>query len=117
MSEFDPTLNELQAIQAAFDVENFSGADTPEGKRTHVFWHLQNLAAKLAEHELALTDGDEVTGVVTEEVIPDLLVYAAMLAEIEGVKLSESYESRLEFLEVRNETPGSAQRAIESGTS
>lgn len=116
MTDFDPTLSQLQDIQAAFDVDNFSGANTPEGKRTHVLWHLQGLVAKLAAFELALSTGEATTDVLTEEVIPDLLVYAAMLAEIEGNELPEVYKRRLEQLEARNQTPGSAQRAIDAGT-
>ena len=118
MSDFDPTLSELGRIQAAFDSNNFSGADTPEGKRRHVLLHLGKLLGKFAGVEERLDHGNVDTTVVRSDIIPDLLVFAAQLAEIEQVGLAESYLKRLEFVAERNGTgQESAARAIDLGTS
>jgi len=118
MSDFDPTLNQLDRIQAAFDVVNFSGADNLEGKRRHVLLHLGKLIGKFSGLEEQADHGNIDTSVLRTDIIPDLLVFAAQLADIEGVSLAEAYKNRLEFVAERNGTgPESAVRAIELGTS
>lgn len=118
MSDFDPTLNELGRIQAAFDTDNFSGADTPEGKRRHVLLHLGKLMGKFAGVEEQTDHGNIDTSVIRSDIIPDLLVFAAQLAGLENVELADVYKSRLEFVAERNGTgQESAAKAIELGTS
>ncbi len=104
MSEIDPTLTELVSIQTAFDVDNFSGADTPEGKRRHIFLHLGKLLGKFATVEEQADHGEVDALILGEEVIPDLLVYAAQLAELEDVNLAAAYHARLLYVADRNGT-------------
>ena len=114
MTNFDPTLHELRGIQARFDEDNFSGADTPEGKRRHVYLHLGKLMGKFWGIEEQVDHGHTDTSVLDTEIIPDLLVYAAQLAELQGVDLAEVYQERLEFVAERNGTGiDSVQRVIQ----
>jgi hypothetical protein len=114
MSEFNPTLRELKATQSAFDDDNFSGADTPEGKRRHIFLHLGKLVGKFAGLEEVVDHGITDTTILRTDIIPDMLVFAAQLAELENVDLGELYKSRLEFVAERNGTGvESAEAAID----
>ena len=116
MSEFDPTLSQVSAIQTAFDSDNFSGADTPEGKRRHILLHLGKLIGKFSGAEEQVDHGATDTSIIRTDVIPDLVVFAAQLAELKGINLAEAYRTRLEFVAERNGTGvESASAAIERG--
>lgn len=91
MAEFDPTLNELVRIQQSFDIENFSGADTLDGKRTHVVLHLGKLMGKYAGIEEQADHGVVDESLLASEIAPDLLVYAAQLTEYTGGDLYDRY--------------------------
>lgn len=117
MANIDPTLGQLRLIQASFDEDNFSGASTPEGKRRHVYFHLSGLVAKFAQLELAVDLGDDKASLLETDIVPDLLVFAAMLAETEDLDLGAVYKRRLEFIAGRNGTGSeSAHSAIKTGT-
>ena len=104
MSEREISLSGLRDVQAAFDVDNFSGADTPEGKRRHVFLHLGKLLGKAAGVEEQADHGNLDTTILKTDVIPDLLVFAAQLAELEDVDLQEVFVDRLKWVAERNGT-------------
>jgi hypothetical protein len=91
MREFDPTLSEIVIIQRSFDIENFSGADTLDGKRTHIVLHLGKLMGKFATVEEQADHGVVDASVLMTDVAPDLLVYAAQLTEYTGGDLSLQY--------------------------
>lgn len=99
---FDPKLSEVTRVQRAFDSENFSGADTPEGKRRHILLHIGKLVGKFSGVEEQIDHGHTDTSVLRREVVPDLIVYAAQLAELEGVDLAEAYRARLQQVAERN---------------
>lgn len=112
---FDPRLSELVTVQSTFDAENFSGADTPEGKRRHILLHLGKLIGKFAGVEEQIDHGETDTTILSEEVIPDLIVYAAQLAELEGINPTEAYQARLIQVAERNGTGiESAERAFKA---
>lgn len=98
------SLSQLREVQTAFDVDNFSGADTPEGKRRHVFLHLGKLLGKFATIEEQADHGNFDTTTLKTDIIPDLLVYAAQLAELEDVTLQDAYQERLIWVAERNGT-------------
>jgi hypothetical protein len=106
------TLSQLREIQATFDVDNFSGAETPEGKRRHVFLHLGKLLGKAAGVEEQADHGILDTTLLRTDVIPDLLVFAAQLAELEDTDLQQVYEDRLKWVAERNGT--GSQSAIDA---
>ena len=101
----DGTLREgleaLVRLQRSFDVDNFNGAAAGDvmAKRRHVGFHVTILAAKLARLEERSDHSAEADDVVLRtEVIPDLLVYAAQLADLAGVDLADAYLGRLDRL-------------------
>ncbi|MFA5003929.1 MAG: hypothetical protein WC498_01470 [Candidatus Saccharimonadales bacterium] len=89
MAEFDPTLSQVTDIQRAFDTENFTGADTTEGKRWHVRKHLGKLVGKYAGAVEARDHGSAYGMLTRSDVAPDLLVYAAQLADTESISLAD----------------------------
>jgi hypothetical protein len=115
MTEFDPKLSELQSINAVFDAENYDGGQVFGRDDMHVAFHVLNAANKLIRHFEQTDHGSEPdTSFIDDEVIPDLLKNALQLAELRGKNIAELYLGRLASLEARNNTPGSAERAINS---
>lgn len=115
MSNPEISLSNLREIQAVFDVDNFSGADTAEGKRRHIFLHLGKLLGKAAGIEEQADHGNLDTTLFKTDVIPDLLVYAAQLAELMDVDPNQAYIDRLRAVAERNGTGiDSADAAIRS---
>ena len=98
----DLTLSSVVEIQRAFDAVNFVGGASPEAKRRHIVFHLGVLLGKLARAEERADHGQEEFTVVVDEVIPDLLVYAAQLCDIFGVDLGHAYQERLASVQARN---------------
>jgi hypothetical protein len=98
MAEFDPNLNDILDIQEAFDKENFSGADSIDGKRTHISLHLGKLVGKYASTEEQGDHGHIDDSSLTKEVAPDLLVYAAQLASYTGSSLHGLYVNHVRAL-------------------
>lgn len=110
-------LSRIQRIQAAFDAENdnYPTANTPEGKRRHTGFHLGKLLGKVMTVEERAEHGIVDTTIIEEEVIPDLIVFAAQYAETLGVDLAEAYEGRLFDVAIRNGTGvESAERALQT---
>lgn len=111
MSTPEISLSNIRNVQAAFDVDNFSGADTPEGKRRHIFLHLGKLLGKAAGVEEQADHGILDTTVLRTDVIPDLLVFAAQLAELEDVDPGQAYIDRLKVVAERNGTGAESANA------
>ena len=102
------TLEELAAAQKAFDERHFTGADTPDAKRRHICFHVGILAGKLSRVEESADHGpltDEARSLIAAEAIPDLLVYAAQLAALSGVRLDDAYRDRLAGLRDKARRP------------
>lgn len=97
------TLAMLRDVQREFDHQHFTGApdDNLDSKRRHIAFHVSILAAKLARVEERADHGSLDLSIVREEVIPDLLVYAAQLADLTGVDLAAAHSERLEGLRRR----------------
>ncbi len=115
MSEFDPKLSQLKRIQLAFDNENFSGADTSEGKRRHIYLHIGKLMGKFSEIEEQADHGHIDTSRLRTDIVPDLLVFAAQLSELEGIDMGTALKERYEFVAERNATGvDSAHRAMQT---
>lgn len=91
------SLEDLRRSQHQFDVQYFSGADNENAyaKRRHISFHLGILVGKLLRVEELADHGIEDSSVVSNEVIPDLLVYAAQLANLSDTDLDEAYNRRL----------------------
>jgi hypothetical protein len=87
-------LKELQRMQEDIDSEWFTGGTTPDEKRRHISFHLTILAAKAARLEEQADHGRLNLDILTSEVIPDLLVYAAQLSTLYGVDLAEALSRR-----------------------
>jgi hypothetical protein len=105
------TLSSVVEAQRVFDATNFVGATSPEAKRRHIVFHLGVLLGKVARAEERADHGQEDFTVVVDEVVPDLLVYAAQLCDIFDVDLGRAYQKRLASLEGRNarETRGTKE--------
>ena len=100
------TLEQVMATQQEFDVDYFTGAIDDAGKRRHVTFHVGILVGKLLRIEERADHGpipEDVSSVLVEEVIPDLLVFASQLAAIAGVSLDDVYRNRLQQLKIRYE--------------
>ncbi len=89
------TLDEVQALQTLIDEATWTGPNGPREKTCHVMLHLAILLGKLARQEERRDHGAE-TADATDDVIGDLVVYAAQLSELQGVSLALSYRNRIE---------------------
>lgn len=87
------TLDEVQKLQAEVDAVLWTAPADPDGKRHHIFLHLVVLAGKLARSEERAEHG--LGRVAVDEIVGDLLVYAAQLAELEKKSLSSAYRARV----------------------
>lgn len=96
------TLSSVVDMQRVFDAKNFVGGASAEAKRRHILFHVGILLGKLARAEERADHGQEDFTIVVEEVVPDLVVYAAQLCDIFGVDLEHAYRDRLERVEARN---------------
>lgn len=97
------TLSDLVQMQREFDRSYFVGATASEAKRRHIVFHLGILLGKLSRAEERADHGEGDFTIVTEEVIPDLLVYAAQLSDIFGITLESAYKRRLSSIRARSE--------------
>ncbi len=112
-----PDLSRVQRIQAAFDAENdnYPTAITPEGKRHHTSLHLGKLLGKVMTVEERAEHGELDTNIIENEVIGDLVIFAAQYAEVIGIDLEEAYISRLMDVAIRNGNGvESAERALQT---
>ena len=103
------TLRDLTSVQQKFDSSHFTGASDDAGKRRHIILHLGILGGKLFRIEERLDHGAldrSCRDVLIDEVIPDLLVYAAQLATLEGVDLETAYKKRLNCIRMRSQGAG-----------
>lgn len=92
-------LREVQSIQATYDKEHWAHA---EGKDTidHCERHISKLAGKLATIAEQHDHGVKVDlSVLENEIIPDLLIFAARLANNQGLDLNNSFPLRTALLE------------------
>lgn len=97
-------LARLCRLQRDFDATHFTAtsANELEAKRAHIALHVTILAGKLARIEERLAHGVEDVSVLHEEVVPDLLVYAAQLANLYNVDLADAYLTRLASVVARD---------------
>lgn len=97
----DRSLGEFQSAQANFDIVHWKhepGFDTIR----HSTLHLGKLLGKLSAYCEAVEHGEEPTGeILDEEVIPDLAIFAARLANDRGRQIGERIEARTRDLEYR----------------
>jgi hypothetical protein len=94
----------LMETQADFDREHFTIQGTVEQKRRHICLHVMKLAGKVATAEERADHGDGDFQMVIDEVIPDLLVFAAQLSTIFDVDLPQLYEERLSTVAQRSQS-------------
>ena len=94
------SLAELDAISVAYEETHWVASKTRKGKARHVLLHAAKTLGKLAtvvekwEHGLSADEG-----VIAKEVVPELLMYALMLAREEGVNVEECFLARIEMNE------------------
>lgn len=88
------TLDDVQQLQAEVDAVIWSAPSDPEGKRHHIFLHLVVLAGKLARVAERAEHGAEAE-VRNEEIVGDLLIYAAQLAQVDKASLAQLYRARV----------------------
>lgn len=111
------TLEEIVDIQGGFDTLYWTAPHDKMGKRRHIVFHIAELLGKIAKIE-ERADHKEVTlGLEANEIIADLLVYAAQLSDIYGVNPTEAYRSRLSKLSLYTENAvayeANAKRQVE----
>lgn len=94
-------LSEVQAAQAAYDLDHW--AHQP-GQETicHSERHIGKLMGKIAT-VAEMYDHDEIPDLsqLDNEVIPDLLIFAARLANDRGIDLGQAFVDRTESLKLR----------------
>ena len=115
MKELD--LSRVQRVQAVFDTENdnFLNADSPDVKRQHTGLHLGKLLGKVMTVEERAAHGELDTSIIEDEVIGDLIIFAAQYANALGKDMDEAYRQRLRNVAIRNGTgTESAQRALDT---
>lgn len=97
----DKSLGEFQAAQARFDTVHW-GHDRGFPTIRHSTLHLGKLLGKLSAYCEAVEHGEEPTGeILDDEVIPDLAIFAARLANDRGRQLGERIDTRTLDLEYR----------------
>ena len=93
-SALTAAFEEMKSIQSEFDALYFSGGGTADEKRRHVCFHLMKLVGKVATVEERVDHGEFDFSVFEREVIPDLLVFAAQLADLFDVDLAGALADR-----------------------
>lgn len=89
-------IRDAQDMQRGFDAHHWAVNGDKEAKLRHIALHLAVLLGKIgrhcerAEHQLQ-PPGD----VLTDEVAPDLLIYALQIANLFDASLEDLYNSRL----------------------
>jgi hypothetical protein len=97
-------LQELQKIQADYDTHYWEVDQSDMEKIRHITLHVGKLMGKLASYCEVAEHGKELpTDQIQNEVIPDLMVYAAQLANIFDLKLENQYTARLEGKKQRHQ--------------
>jgi NTP pyrophosphatase (non-canonical NTP hydrolase) len=91
------SLSEIDAILIDFEKDYWVAPTTRKGKTRHILLHMTKLLGKLGtvvekwEHGLEIDEK-----VIAEEIVPDLLIYALMLARDENIDLEKVFIERLE---------------------
>lgn len=99
-------LREVQGTQLDFDERHWAHAPGFATIR-HSTLHMGKLLGKLSAYCEAAEHGDRPTeAVINEEVIPDLLAFAARLANNAGIDLAEAYDNRTKALDKQFTTKG-----------
>lgn len=89
-------LAEVQTMQAEHDAHYWEVDQTNFAKIRHITLHIGKLIGKLANYVEPGEHGKELpTEQIQNEVIPDLMVYAAQLANIFDLRLEDQYRARL----------------------
>ena len=97
-------LMEVQRVQAEYDSDYWEINQSPTEKIRHITLHVGKLMGKLATYSEVAEHGKELpTDQIQQEVIPDLMVYAAQLANIFNLKLEDQYRARLEGKKQRHQ--------------
>jgi hypothetical protein len=98
-------LHEVQAAQAAYDAEFWTHQPGPE-TIGHSERHIAKLLGKLAT-VAEIYDHNETPNLeqLDKEVIPDLLIFAARLANDRGIDLAQAFADRTEVLRERFSQP------------
>lgn len=112
------TLRDLTLTQQKFGSTHFTGAVDAVGKRRQVVLHLGILGGKLFRIEERLDHGVPDDGgydILIDEVISDLLVFAAQLATLEGVDLEDVYRRRLNGDSMRSQVGDTISDLAHSG--
>ncbi len=92
------TIKELDEISIAFEKDYWVAPKTRKSKTRHILLHMTKMLGKLGgviekwEHGL---EADE--KLIAQEVIPDMFMYALMLAREEGTDIEEAFLNRLEM--------------------
>lgn len=91
-------LNEVQSLQADYD-KRFWGHNAGKETICHSERHIAKLLGKLATAAEIYDHGEEPDlSQLDEEIIPDLLIYAARLANDRGIDLELAFTNRTEEL-------------------
>lgn len=91
------TIQELDTISQEYEKDLWVAPDSRKGKTRHILLHMNKLIGKLGgvvekwEHDLPVDES-----VIKTDVIPDLFIYALMLAREEGVDLEQAFLDRWE---------------------
>jgi len=90
-------LSDAQASQEAFDAEHWEVSDDSFSKTRHIMFHLAVLTGKVGRYCEQVEHGKRPdVEPLTQEVIPDLLIYALQLSNLVGISLEDAYRVRLE---------------------
>jgi hypothetical protein len=98
-------LREVQSVQSGFDSDNWSHQPGFETIR-HSTFHLGKLVGKVSTYCEAVEHGDTPSReILDNEVIPDLLIFAARLANDGGLDLEQLFIARTAALRERFSQP------------
>ena len=92
------TLKEIDQISIEFEKEYWVASSSRQGKIRHILLHMTKMLGKLGgviekwEHGLEVDEK-----VIGQEIVPDLLMYALMIAREEGVDVEKVFLERLEM--------------------
>ncbi len=105
--------DKIQKIQEVYDKRYFGHGGSELEKIRHITLHVGKLLGKLSAYCEDHEDGRQHSTVrIQDEVVADLIFYAAQLANLTGVKLSEQYLARLENNLMRLHSGASLQDLI-----
>ena len=92
------TIKELDEALVEFEKDYWVAPKTRKGKTRHILLHMTKMLGKLGTVVEKWEHGHEAEeDIIAKEVVPDMFIYALMLAREEGVDLEKVFLDRLEM--------------------